>query len=167
MELSIDFENVSGTAVPDEDNIHRWVNAALQHLPENLQRCDVDLSVRVVDEFESQNLNHRYRQKNNPTNVLSFPSELPPDLGLPLLGDLVICAQVVEREAAEQGKSLHAHWAHMLVHGTLHLLDYDHIDDSEAEEMEELETTILTSLGFPPPYDEPDFYPFEGTPETP
>ena len=80
---------------------------------------------------------------------------------LPLLGDLVICAQVVAREAVEQHKALQAHWAHMLVHGTLHLLDYDHIDDGDAEEMETLETRIITDLGFPAPYNEPDLYPFE------
>src|SRR5690554_8049362 len=99
----------------------------------------------------SADLNHRYRGKNSPTKVLSFPADLPPELGLPLLGDLVVCADVVAREAAEQGKTPSAHWAHMLVHGTLHLLGYDHINDAEAEVMEALETAIVTALGFAPP----------------
>ena len=88
--------------------------------------------------------------------MLSFPADLPPDLDLPLLGDLVICAPVVEREAAEQGKPIEAHWAHMLVHGCLHLIGYDHIEDNDADIMEALETRILTKLGFPPPYQQDD-----------
>ena len=162
MNLVIDIEDVSGSEeVPEEPDIRRWVTAALEALPQGRQRSEVELSLRIVDEFEIQNLNHCYRHQNKATNVLSFPSELPPELELPLLGDLAICAQVVTREAAEQNKSLQAHWAHMLVHGTLHLLDYDHIDDSDAEEMEALETRIITNLGFPAPYSEPDLYPFE------
>ena len=168
MNLTIDIENVSGCDdVPDEPRMRQWVEAALNQLPASQQRDEVELSVRIVDEFESQNLNHRYREKNKPANVLSFPSELPPELELPLLGDLVICARVVEREALEQNKKPQAHWAHMLVHGALHLLDYDHIDDDDAEEMEALEAKIITGLGFPHPYDKPDYYPFEGAPETP
>ena len=87
-----------------------------------------------------------------PTNVLSFPFEAPPGIELPLLGDLIICRQVVEQEAEEQGKTVEAHWAHMVVHGTLHLLGYDHIEDEEAEEMEALEAEIMLALGYPDPY---------------
>ncbi|MCV6604762.1 MAG: rRNA maturation RNase YbeY [Porticoccaceae bacterium] len=153
MNLLIDIENASGSDdVPDEDQIRRWVGAALQALPEDQQRHSAELSVRIVSEQESRNLNHRYRHKNSPTNVLSFPSELPAELGIPLLGDLAICAQVVAQEARQQHKTADAHWAHMLVHGTLHLLDYDHIDDSDADVMETLETRIITELGFPAPY---------------
>src|SRR5690606_24067449 len=94
-----------------------------------------------------------YRHQDKPTNVLSFPADIPAELNLPLLGDLVICAPVVEREAMEQRKTLEAHWAHMVVHGTLHLVGYDHITEPEAEEMESLETKILTGMGFPPPYE--------------
>jgi probable rRNA maturation factor len=101
------------------------------------------VTVRLVDEAESRELNHTYRGKDKPTNVLSFPFEAPPGLELPLLGDLVICRQVVEAEAVEQGKPLMAHWAHMVVHGSLHLLGYDHIEDEEAEEMEQLERDIM------------------------
>ncbi|MDM3872479.1 rRNA maturation RNase YbeY [Porticoccus sp. W117] len=155
MNLLIDIENASGSDdVPDDEHIHRWVKAALQALPTEQQRSSAELSVRIVSEQESQNLNHRYRQKNSPTNVLSFPSELPPELNIPLLGDLAICAQVVAREAQQQQKTADAHWAHMLVHGTLHLLDYDHIDDGDADEMEALETQIITDLGFPEPYND-------------
>lgn len=113
---------------------------------------EAELSVRIVDEDESQALNLQYRGKDKPTNVLSFPCELPDGVELPLLGDLVICAQVVAKEALEQGKVLHAHWAHMVVHGTLHLLGYDHIEDGEAEEMEAIEIQVLLELGYPNPY---------------
>jgi probable rRNA maturation factor len=110
--------------------------------------------VYIVDETESQELNFQYRKKNKPTNVLSFPADIPDEVGVPLLGDLVVCAPVVEREAKEQGKTLEAHWAHMLVHGTLHLLGYDHIEDDEANVMEALETRLITQLKFPAPYAE-------------
>jgi len=103
-------------------------------------------------EGESRELNHTYRGKDKPTNVLSFPFEAPPGIELPLLGDLIICRQVVEQEAQEQEKTLEAHWAHMVIHGSLHLLGYDHIEDDEAEEMESLETEIMLALGYPDPY---------------
>ena len=112
----------------------------------------VEMTVRIVDEDESQTLNATYRDKDKPTNVLSFPFEAPPGVELPLLGDLVVCKQVVEDEAVEQNKLLSHHWAHMLVHGTLHLLGYDHINDDEAEHMESLEVQILNSLGIDDPY---------------
>ncbi len=102
------------------------------------------------------NLNGQFRNKPRPTNVLSFPSDIPAELELPLLGDIVICAPVVRSEAAEQDKTLQAHWAHMTVHGSLHLLGYDHIDDDEAELMEALETRVLAGLGLPCPYLTPD-----------
>ena len=105
-----------------------------------------------VDEAESHELNLTYRGKDKPTNVLSFPFEAPPGIEMPLLGDLIICRQVVEQEAKEQQKPLEAHWAHMVVHGSLHLLGYDHIEDNEAEEMESLETEIMLALGYEDPY---------------
>ena len=101
---------------------------------------------------EGQSLNHTYRGKDYATNVLSFPADLPPELDLPLLGDLVVCAPVVAREATEQHKQLNAHWAHMVIHGCLHLLGYDHIDDAEADEMEALERELLAQLGIADPY---------------
>lgn|SRR5690554_512297 len=134
--------------VPSEEDFRTWVAAALPD-----ERRTSEITIRVVDFDESQTLNAQYRHQNKPTNVLSFPSELPPELQIPLLGDLVVCAGVVAREAAEQGKSPVAHWAHMVVHGTLHLLGYDHESDPEAEVMEALETHILSQLGFPAPYE--------------
>ncbi len=133
--------------LPAEAAFQRWLEAAVTPFqPES------EVTIRLVDEAESHELNLTYRGKDKPTNVLSFPFEAPPGIELPLLGDLIICRQVVEQEAAEQGKTVEAHWAHMVVHGTLHLLGYDHIEDSEAEEMEALETEIMLALGYPDPY---------------
>ena len=145
VDLQIATENIEG--LPTEEQIVQWATAAVQ--PED---NEVEMTVRIVDEAESHELNLTYRGKDRPTNVLSFPFECPDEVELPLLGDLVICRQVVEREAAEQEKALIAHWAHMVVHGSLHLLGYDHIEDDEAEEMESLETQIMQGLGFDDPY---------------
>ena len=135
------------TGLPTAEQIEQWATAAVQP-----QSDEVEMTVRIVDEAESHELNLNYRGKDRPTNVLSFPFECPDEVELPLLGDLVICRQVVEREAQEQEKPLMAHWAHMVVHGSLHLLGYDHIEDDEAEEMESLETQIMIGLGFADPY---------------
>ena len=111
------------------------------------------MTIRIVDEAESNDLNLTYRGKDKPTNVLSFPFECPPGVeDFPLLGDLIICRQVVEQEASEQQKTLESHWAHMVIHGSLHLLGYDHIEDAEAEEMEALEKEFMQALNFPDPY---------------
>ncbi|MBT1444642.1 rRNA maturation RNase YbeY [Shewanella sp. JM162201] len=138
-----------GHELPSEQEFVSWVRAALGNT-----MAEAELTIRIVDSSESQQLNRDYRGKDKPTNVLSFPFEAPPGIELPLLGDLVICASVVENEALEQHKPLMAHWAHMVVHGCLHLLGYDHIDDAEADEMESLETVILHDLGYPDPYKE-------------
>ena len=145
VDLQIATENIEG--LPTEEQIEQWATDAVQ--PEG---DEVEMTVRIVDEAESHELNLTYRGKDRPTNVLSFPFECPDEVELPLLGDLVICRQVVEREAAEQEKPLMAHWAHMVVHGSLHLLGYDHIEDDEAEEMESLETQIMQGLGLDDPY---------------
>ncbi|MFC6632662.1 rRNA maturation RNase YbeY [Microbulbifer taiwanensis] len=146
--LHLDVQRASRcTDLPSDDSIRNWVSAALTG-----RREVAELTVRIVDEDESRQLNSQYRGKDSPTNVLSFPAELPDDLDLPLLGDLVICAPVVAQETEEQHKALPAHWAHMVVHGTLHLLGYDHIEDSDAEVMEKLETGLLAGLGFADPY---------------
>jgi probable rRNA maturation factor len=151
MSYRIDVEvNSSSSRIPSLENIEHWIATALHS--DELNQAEV--SVYIVDEPESQELNSQYRGKNKPTNVLSFPADIPDEVGVPLLGDLVVCAPVVEREAQEQGKSLEAHWAHMLVHGTLHLLGYDHINDDEADVMEALETRLITQLHFPAPYSE-------------
>jgi probable rRNA maturation factor len=150
MTLRIDVQ-VGGTrtGLPGVAKLRHWARSALAG-----QRRDAELSIRIVDAAESQALNRRYRGKDKPTNVLAFPAELPAELELPLLGDLVICREVVEAEAAEQAKPLEAHWAHMVVHGTLHLVGYDHETDQQAETMEALEAEILAELGWPDPYQE-------------
>ncbi|MGR3807502.1 rRNA maturation RNase YbeY [Pasteurella testudinis] len=145
IDLQLACENTAD--LPTQAQIELWAQSAVKPSLD-----DVEMTVRIVDEAESQALNRTYRGKDYPTNVLSFPFESPAEVELPLLGDLVICRQVVEREAAEQQKPLAAHWAHMVVHGSLHLLGYDHIEDGEAEEMEALETDIMQSLGFADPY---------------
>ncbi|MCX8649028.1 rRNA maturation RNase YbeY [Gilliamella sp. B2776] len=133
--------------LPTEEQIMQWLNVILPQFMDN-----AEITIRIVDEQESQQLNHTYRHKDKPTNVLSFPFESPIEIDVPLLGDLIICKQVVEAEAKEQHKSLTSHWAHMIVHGCLHLLGYDHILDEEAEEMENIEIDIMQQLGFNNPY---------------
>ncbi len=135
--------------IPTETEFLVWLHAAL---PKELQGSE--LTIRIVTAEESQELNSTYRGKDKPTNVLSFPSDLPEHIEEPYIGDLVICAEVVEQEAIAQNKLLAAHWSHMVIHGTLHLLGFDHIEDAEAEEMEALEVEILTGLGFANPYED-------------
>ena len=120
----------SRKGVPAPATFRRWVEAALKGAR---RRKATEVAIRIVDADEGQALNRQYRGRDYATNVLSFPADFPPGVQLPLIGDLVICAPVVAREAAEQGKKPADHWAHMTVHGTLHLLGYDHIEDGEAE----------------------------------
>ena len=142
--------------IPCFEQFELWVAQTLSHLsstpstPQPL--APAELSIRIVDSMESAELNETYRHKPGPTNVLSFPFESPPGVECPLLGDLIICAPVVAQEAKEQDKTLHAHWAHMVVHGTLHLTGYDHITEAEANIMETLERNILAQLDYPDPY---------------
>lgn len=152
MSVLIDLQNASGTRrVPLKRDFTRWASAALAHLAEPAAgSAKSRLSIRIVDEEESAQLNSQYRHKQGPTNILSFP--VPEGLPDALLGDLAICAAVVAREAEEQQKTLDAHWAHMTVHGVLHLKGYDHEEPDEAEAMEALETRILAELGYPDPY---------------
>lgn len=137
--------------LPASVSFRKWVAAALAG-----RIREADLAIRLVDAKEGRALNRHYRGKDYATNVLSFPADLPEGLPegvrLPLLGDLVLCAPVVAREAREQGKPLAAHYAHLTVHGTLHLLGWDHADDVEAEAMEQLERAILAGLGIEDPY---------------
>ena len=135
--------------VPSSASFRRWAEATLRGAR---RRKATELSIRIVDTPEGRALNRDYRGKDYATNVLSFPAELPPGVALPLIGDLAICAPVVAREAAEQGKAPRDHWAHMTVHRVLHLLGYDHLEDAEAEAMEALETRILAGLGIADPY---------------
>lgn len=149
MSTNLDLQLASeADALPQQQDIQTWLDAVL----DEVQLPQGEITVRIVDETESRELNHQYRGKDYPTNVLSFPFEAPPGVELDLLGDLVICAPVVVREAAEQHKPLLHHWAHMCVHGTLHLLGFDHIDDNDAEEMENLEIRILAKLAIDDPY---------------
>ena len=148
MNLSIDIQKACASEdSPDEDSIKRWISAAIRD-----ERDESELSIRIVDEQESAEFNQRYRGKSGATNVLSFPFDAVTPEPLPILGDLVICAPVVAREASEQHKTTDAHWAHIVIHGVLHLLGYDHIEDQDAERMESLETAIMLVLDFPPPY---------------
>ena len=146
--LELDLQRATDAAAPDDAAFRRWCELALRQ-----RSADSEMTIRLVDEAEGRELNHTYRHKDYATNVLSFPADVPDELlDIPLLGDLVICIPVVEREAAEQGKALEAHWAHLVIHGCLHLLGYDHIEDDEAEEMEALERELLAELGHPDPY---------------
>lgn len=151
MSLMINLQiAVSSEQIPDKNKFQLWADAAADACACGNQ----ELTIRVTDMNESAELNSRYRNRASATNVLSFPFEDPPGVDTEILGDLVICAPLVQREADEQHKSVEAHWAHLLVHGVLHLCGYDHIDAVQAEEMEALETSILTGLGYSPPYDE-------------
>ena len=150
LDVAVDYA-APRAGVPAAVSFRKWVAAALEG-----RIREADLAIRIVDEKEGRALNHHYRGKDYATNVLSFPAELPEGLPkgvkLPLLGDLVLCAPVVAREAKEQGKPLAAHYAHLTVHGTLHLLGWDHEDEREAEAMEQLEREILAELGIADPY---------------
>ena len=148
MRLKLDVQRVAeGDGLPDKPAILRWARAALA----DVAAGEVELGVRIVDEDESAALNTRYRGKSGPTNVLSFSYAEPPFTG-GFLGDLVICAPVVAREAVVQGKTAEAHWAHMVVHGIMHLRGYDHLEPGEAAVMEGLEADIMERLGFADPY---------------
>jgi len=149
MSIIVDVQVACEGAVPKDEKFQQWVEAALQTVVE-----DCELSIRMVENEESAELNSSYRGKTGPTNVLSFPFNSPIPMEPRLLGDLVICVPVVEKEAQEQDKILEHHWAHLVVHGCLHLLGYDHIGDDEAELMEELEKTILQTLSIDDPYQE-------------
>lgn len=133
--------------LPTESQFESWVSAALKD-----QLDEGEICIRIVSPAESQELNRTYRDKDKPTNVLSFPFEVPDGIPLSLLGDLVICADVVDQEAKEQNKAVFDHWAHMVVHGCLHLIGFDHINDADAEEMEDLERQILATLNIADPY---------------
>lgn len=133
--------------IPNEENLKKWVTTVLDE-----EHMDAELCIRIVDEEESAELNNYYRKKNRPTNILSFPNETLPGVKSHYLGDLVICAPLVSSEANEQSKLLADHWAHLVIHGILHLLGYDHEDELDAEVMEGIEIKILKQLGIKNPY---------------
>jgi probable rRNA maturation factor len=132
---------------PSEQQFQLWLDTVLQEDDQ-----DSEIVIRLVDDQESAELNQQYRHKQGPTNILSFPFEAPDGFDTDLLGDLVICAPLIALEAQQQNKQLFDHWAHITIHGVLHLLGYDHIDDAEAEEMEALEIKILSRLNINNPY---------------
>lgn len=158
MSAMLDFDNACPQCqgVPSEEEFHNWVDIALSDDRVAKTKKAVVVGIRIVDELESAQLNRQYRHKDYATNVLSFAPDLPTNILDSLdeipLGDLAICAPVVEREASEQNKSSQAHWAHMVVHGVLHLQGFDHEAEDEAEAMEALESAILARLGFANPY---------------
>ena len=148
MNIDLCLQNCSNTNdAPTQAQMLEWIQTVLQ------DRLDeVEIGIRIVDETESSKLNQQYRQKSGPTNVLSFPMDSPPEIKPRLLGDLVICAPVVAKEAKEQHKTLEAHYAHLTIHGMLHLLGYNHIEDDQAQIMEATEIGILHRLGYQNPY---------------
>lgn len=151
MNLELDLQNVvESTNLPSFEKMHACVLTTLEKV--NYSHKTAEITVRVVEQAESQQLNYEFRGKNSPTNVLSFPFESPPHIVCDLLGDLILCLPVVEREAAEQLKTIESHWLHLIVHGTLHLLGFDHLEEAEAEEMEALETAILACFQIKNPY---------------
>lgn len=151
VDLQVALESPEQDTVPSENVLQTWVEAAIGNI-----KPDAELSIRIVEASESQSLNHQYRGKDKPTNVLSFPFEIPEELAgleeISLIGDLVVCHDIVISEAEQQGKPLEHHYAHMIIHGCLHLLGFDHINEDEATEMESLEIDILSHLNIPNPY---------------
>lgn len=133
--------------IPEVEDFQCWVDTAL-----GSYNKPFELTIRIVEVEESQTLNAQYRDKDKPTNVLSFPFDVPEGIEMDLLGDLVVCANVVKQESIEQNKPLKHHWAHMIIHGCLHLLGYDHISDEEAVEMENIEIQLLKKLSIADPY---------------
>ncbi|WP_440053885.1 rRNA maturation RNase YbeY [Pseudoalteromonas sp. T1lg65] len=148
MQLTLDLQLACHfDQIPSEAQFQLWAEKALEQF-----RDDAELTIRIADEDESQSLNSQYRGKDKPTNVLSFPFDAPPGIELPLIGDLIICPQVVYSESVEQEKAFHDHFAHMVIHGCLHLLGFDHINEQDAVEMETLEKQILATLDIADPY---------------
>ncbi len=158
MNVTIELMNASTeTILPTPQEFQCWSEATLKSLPRASDAAiaeNAELSIRIIDESESASLNETYRQKKGPTNILSFPCPKVPGTDINLLGDLAICAPLVIKEAAQQSKSIESHWAHLTVHGVLHLQGFDHEDAAAAEEMETLEISILNTLGYTDPYQE-------------
>lgn len=148
MTITLDLQIAcSNKNLPSSHSFTCWLNAALSRFNKPFE-----VTIRIVEQEESQALNNQYRQKDKPTNVLSFPFEVPEGIEIDLLGDLIICADIVELEAKQQHKVVEHHWAHMVIHGCLHLLGFDHITDEDAQEMESLEIEILSELAIDDPY---------------
>ena len=147
---TIEIQRICNVALqPSDAQLIQWTNTALHDV-----QHPVEMVIRIVDENESSQLNQIYRHKEGATNILSFPVEVPDEIDLNLIGDLVICAQVLAKEAQAQNKLLMHHWAHIVIHGVLHLLGYDHIDETEARTMENKEIYLLNLLSIPNPYED-------------
>jgi len=154
--LTLDIQRDTDEDSPDDKRLRA---VATQALALAAATGDREVALRIIDEAEMRALNLRYRGRDYATNVLSFPADLPAGLDLPLLGDIAICAPVVRREAADQSKPPEAHWEHLLVHGMLHLLGFDHEEETAAQTMENLERRILATLGRADPYAMPEAKP--------
>jgi probable rRNA maturation factor len=150
MTAQLELQNDGQLSCPLLTDFELWANATLAAINHTKPAA---FTLRIAGAIEIQSLNAQYRNQDKATNVLSFPADLPAELELPDIGDIIICAEIVAQEAATQNKPLKSHWAHMTVHGILHLLGYDHLEDSEATVMEALETKILTTLGYTAPYE--------------
>lgn len=146
------INDIDYTKAPTLADFQRWVDTTIAYIPNKIPETAHEICISIVDTETSASLNETYRHKNGPTNVLSFPYEPMPGIAMESIGDLAICAEVMEAESKEQQKSPESHWAHLTVHGVLHLLGYDHIIDSDATIMESLEIKILKQLGFEDPY---------------
>ncbi len=149
LQLDLQLALTEQGELPGEERLREWALAALEAAGYDR---DCEITVRMVEAEEIQALNREYRKLDRPTNILSFPFECPPQLQLPLLGDLVICDSILRSEALAQHKSYEEHFAHLIIHGTLHLLGYDHLTEDEALDMESLEIAALSQLGYPDPY---------------
>ncbi len=149
MNLLIDYQiNVEGQQAPSYEEVQTWADEVIKTLP-----GDKEVSIRIVDIDEMTYYNETFRKKTGPTNVLSFPDEVQPhEPPSNYLGDIAICAEVVEKESKEQKKPIQSHWAHLIIHGLLHLLGYDHIKENEAKIMEQMEIDLMQKLGFDNPY---------------
>lgn len=156
MNVTVELQNASldQDGLPSEETLETWAQKALEI---GGRTADAELTVRLVEPQEIQSLNALYRHIDRPTNILSFPFECPEEVELPLIGDLIVCMQVLRREAEEQGKSVDEHFAHLIVHGCLHLIGYDHIEPQDAQIMEPLEVKAVMALGYDNPYKDDEY----------
>ncbi len=146
----LDFQVVSqSNSIPSIDQFQSWIDVVLSD-----ESIDSEIVVRIIDEAEMTRFNEQYRDKIGPTNILSFPFDVPENIVSILLGDLLVCAPIIEKESLQQNKLVDHHWAHIIVHGVLHLLGHDHIDECDAKEMEALEIKILRKIKIKNPYEE-------------
>jgi probable rRNA maturation factor len=156
VDLDISIADDQGLSLPQKNLLVDWITATLvgADYTAKYNKPTATVSMRVVNDQEIAELNHKYRHIDKPTNILSFPFEPLPDVDVSLLGDIVVCAKIIQDEAMQQSKSIEQHWAHIVVHGVLHLLGYEHQEEQQAEKMESLEIDILSKFGFPNPYGE-------------